>query len=198
MKIIGITGTSGSGKTTLTYALAKKCNASVINADKVAKELSTPGTEYLKAIESKLGKAFFYKDGSLNRNLLAKTIYENQKALEMLNAITFHYIVTEILHRIQQLKKISTNIVLIDAPLLFESKLNEHCDCVIAVIADENIKIARICQRDGIDIQMAKNRLAIQSTNEFYQSHANIVVTNNHENMETLLNDVYHKLKTYL
>ena len=51
MKVIGITGSSGSGKTTLSKILNKRDDVRVIDADKVVRELSVPGTEYLNAIK---------------------------------------------------------------------------------------------------------------------------------------------------
>ena len=48
MKIIGITGSSGSGKTTLSKILNEQPDISVIDADKVVREMSVPGTEYLE------------------------------------------------------------------------------------------------------------------------------------------------------
>ena len=50
MKIIGITGSSGSGKTTLSKILNEQQDIKVIDADKVVREMSVPGTEYLNAI----------------------------------------------------------------------------------------------------------------------------------------------------
>ena len=48
MKIIGVTGSSGSGKTTLSQILNERDDVKIIDADKVVRELSIPGTEYLR------------------------------------------------------------------------------------------------------------------------------------------------------
>ena len=75
MKVIGITGSSGSGKTTLSKILNERDDVKVINADKVVRELSVPGTEYLNAIKETFGQEVFLEDGNLNRKKLAKKIY---------------------------------------------------------------------------------------------------------------------------
>ena len=43
------------------------------------------------------------------------------------------------------------NLIILDVPLLFESGLNKLCNKTIGVIADENLKVQRICKRDRID-----------------------------------------------
>lgn len=40
MKIIGVTGSSGAGKDTLCEILENKYNAEIVDADKIARELS--------------------------------------------------------------------------------------------------------------------------------------------------------------
>ena len=77
-KIIGITGNSGSGKTTATEILRKLTNADIIDADKVVRELSVPGTEYLNAIKEKFSESVLFEDGSLNRKELANKIYNRR------------------------------------------------------------------------------------------------------------------------
>ena len=74
MKIIGITGSSGSGKTTLSQILNERKDVKLIDVDKVVKEMSIPGTEYLKEIEKSFGKEILLEDGNLNRKLLGKKI----------------------------------------------------------------------------------------------------------------------------
>ena len=92
MKIIGITGSSGSGKTTLSKILNERDDVRVIDADKVVKELSVPGTEYLNAIKETFGEEVFLEDGNLNRKKLAKKIYNDNVARENLNKLTFNYV----------------------------------------------------------------------------------------------------------
>ncbi len=68
--------------------------------------------------------------------------------------------------------------IVIDAPLLFESKLNQICDFVIGIIAKEEEKIERICKRDGISKEMAKKRLSIQMSEEELQKRADYMIVN--------------------
>lgn len=178
MKVIGITGSSGSGKTTLSKILNQQEEVKVIDADKIVKQMSVPGAEYLNAIKNTFGKEILLDDGNLNRKELANIIYNDDKAREKLNNLTFKYVVDEILKRINNINDEKIKIVVIDAPLLFESGLEKCCDSVIALIADKKLKIKRICQRDNIDEKTAESRLNIQQTDEFYTKKADYVIIN--------------------
>ena len=70
-------------------------------------------------------------------------------------------------------------LVIIDAPLLYEAGVDKICDKVIAIIADKNNKVRRICLRDGIDEVFAKKRLLIQNEDDFYIKKADYIIYNN-------------------
>ena len=68
MKVLGITGPSGSGKTTLCSIFKENYNATIIDADGVAKVLSSnPETEYFKKMVELFGESILNDDGSLKR-----------------------------------------------------------------------------------------------------------------------------------
>lgn len=177
-KVIGITGNSGSGKTTATAILKRLCDAEVIDADKVVRELSVPGTKYLDAIKEKFGESVFLEDGTLNRKALAEKIYNSKEDLEVLNGLTFKYVVEEIKFRIEESKN---EIIVLDAPLLFESGLDENCTAVIGLTAPFELKVERIVKRDGISEETAYSRINIQAKDEFYLNKADVVIENNNQ-----------------
>lgn len=177
--IIGITGSSGAGKSTVCEILENEYHVKVINADKIAKELSKKGTLYLLEIVQKFGEEILLENGELNRKKLANIIYHNEEKRNQLNECTFKYIRKEIEKQIQEHKN---ELIAIDVPLLFEAKLEEICNTTIAVIAkNKEAQIARIMQRDGIDKMHAEARLSAQHPNEFYTSRCQFVITNDNE-----------------
>ena len=177
MKIIGITGKSGAGKSTVCEILKDKYNVEIIDADKIARTLTQRKTRYLEEIINEFGIEILDEEARLDRKKLAEIIYSNSKAREKLNLLTFKYVVEEIKQEIERVK--SLEIVVIDAPLLFESKLNEICDKTIAVVASDNIEIERICKRDLIDEQSAKNRLNTQLSRKYLIEHVDYIIENN-------------------
>ena len=178
MKVIGITGTSGSGKSTISEIFKKYDNVKVIDADQVARNLSMPGTKYYNAIKSSFGEEIFLLDGTINRKVLANKIYTDENAKNKLNSLTFKYVVDEIIFQIQHINDANIDIVVIDAPLLFESGLNKICNIVVAMISDKQLKIKRICLRDKIDVETAKNRLKIQNEDFYYTEKSDFVIDN--------------------
>ena len=117
--ILGITGSSGAGKSTVCEILERKYSSQTINADKIAKQLSKQGTNYLQEIIQNFGDDILLEDGELNRRKLANIIYSNPEKRDELNNITFKYIKNEIK---EQIAKSNNNIIAIDAPLLFRGE----------------------------------------------------------------------------
>lgn len=177
--VIGITGSSGAGKSTICEILKNEYNVKIINADKIAKQLSNRGTNYIKDIIEKFGEDIVDEKGELKRRKLADIIYTNPEKRNELNNCTFKYIRKEIEKEIKKIKKGET--IIIDAPLLFECKLDKLCDKIIGVVSQKKLQIERIIARDNIDCKHAENRLQAQEGNEFYIKKCDLVIENNND-----------------
>ena len=189
--VIGITGNSGSGKTEIAKKLAKRLDASLINADEIVREMSKPGQIYYQKILEIFGKEITIENG-LNKRKIAEIIYNDSEKREELNNLTYKYIVDEIKAQVER-EKATQNIVL-DAPLLFESGLDKICEHTIAIFAEEKIKIKRICKRDNISEDTAIARLNIQKDNQYYVDRAEISIQNNGKIEEIDLEDICIKI----
>ncbi len=176
MKILGITGSSGAGKSTFSKFLSEKQEFRVIDADKVSKELAVPGNEYLDSIKNTFGEDILLDDGNLNRKLLASKIYNNEEEREKLNSLTVKYILKEIYNRMKKIVDPKVKYIAVDAPLLFETGFDKVCDYVVSLIADKDLQIERICQRDNIDYETAVSRLNSQKSASFYTENADFVI----------------------
>lgn len=178
MKILGITGTSGSGKSTFSKILGERDDVKVVDADKVARDLSVPGTDYLKDVVNAFGEEILLEDGNLNRRALAHIIYNDENERKKLNSITFPHITREIYERIKAFADPKIKFAVIDAPLLFEAGLDKVCDNVISLVADEELQVKRICKRDCLDEKTARARLSSQKPASFYVENSDIVIMN--------------------
>lgn len=178
MRVIGITGSSGSGKTTVCEIIKKLYNSEVLDADKVAKELSSDiNSNYYKEMVKLFGEECVLENKLLNRRKIAEIIYQDDIKRKCLNDLTFNYVVEKIKKDLSEIK--DKELVIIDAPLLYEAGVDKICDKVIAIIADKNNKVRRICLRDGIDEVFAKKRLLIQNEDDFYIKKADYIIYNN-------------------
>lgn len=192
--IIGITGTSGSGKTTVSSILAKRKDVMVIDADKIARKLNEPGTDYMKAIENELGKKFILPDGNLDRKKLADEIYSNKDAKQKLDSLTFKYVIGNVLDIIKN--ENDEGYIVVDIPLLFESGFENFCDYTISLISDYDTKIERICKRDNLDLETAQKRLSIQQEDGFYIEKSDFIIKNTKDcNLEEEIERIIYKIE---
>lgn len=157
---------------------------------KLQKDQLGKGSIYLNSIVEYFGTDILDDNGELKRKELANLIYDDKEKRNTLNKLTFTYVVKEIKDNINRLK--DKELIVIDAPLLYESNLDKVCDIVIGVIANEEEKIQRICERDNISIEVAKKRLNIQLSNNFIKDRADYVIFNDRglEHLETEISKI--------
>ena len=195
MKIIGITGNSGSGKSTISKLISKNYEAKIIDADKIAKEMTNNNGEYLQAIRQSFGNNVI-KNNELDRKKLADIVFLNRTEKEKLDGLTFEYVVEEIKKELEANQNLDYQYIILDVPLLFESKLDKLCDYTIGVIAPKTEKIKRICKRDKLSKEKALQRLNSQPNDEFFTKNCNTVINNeNKEETIKMVNEIMLKLQ---
>ncbi len=196
MKIIGLTGNSGSGKTTASEFF-KNAGFMVIDCDKLAREVVEKGQECLFELVDFFGEQILSDDGTLNRKELASMAFSSSEKTQKLNEITHKYITQKVHNLIQEYKLQGCSCVIVDAPVLYESGLDRICDLVVAVTADENVRVARLVCRDNITQNEAKQRFKRQKSLEFFEQNADFVITNNSdkESFKKDIEQIITKLK---
>lgn len=195
MKIIGITGNSGSGKSTISKLISKNYEAKIIDADKIAKEMTKNNGEYLQAIRQAFGNDVI-KNNELDRKKLADIVFLNRAEKEKLDGLTFEYVVEEIKKELEANQNLDYQYIILDVPLLFESNLDKLCDYTIGVIAPKTEKIKRICKRDKLSKEKALQRLNSQPNDEFFTKNCNTVINNeNKEETIKMVNEIMLKLQ---
>ncbi len=174
MKIIGITGGIGSGKSTVSYEF-KKLGATVVDADSISRMVTAKdGYAYPEIIQT-FGKEILLENGELDRKKLAKLVFSDKNKLNVLNKITHKYIFEEME---RQIDNAETEILVLDVPLLFSNDFPIKCDLKIAVIADEELRIRRVKNRDGLNTEEIQARMKNQLADEDYIKLADVCIVN--------------------
>ena len=182
MKIIGLTGPSGAGKGELGLHLAKR-GIPIIDADRVYHELLLPPSPCLDALVREFGNGILQKDSTLDRVTLAALVFAQDEIAtsrrEALNRITHRFVTEKVRELLLEYEANSHAAAVIDAPLLIEAGLDSVCDLVVAVLADREVRLERLMQRDGKSRATLLSRIDAQPSDEFYASRADIVIINN-------------------
>lgn len=196
--IVGLTGQTGAGKTTVCRVFEDN-GFTVINADKVARDVTVKGSPCLKELCDFFTKDILFEDGSLNRHMLGDIVFADKKKLEILNSVTYPYITSEILAEIKRCSATGHKLILLDAPTLFESRTDDFCELIISVISREDLRIERIIKRDSISRESAQNRINSQLKEEFFRNNSDFIIKNNGdvENLFEVAKEVSDKVKDY-
>jgi len=174
MLIIGLTGGIGTGKSTATRMFAE-LGVPVIDADKIARELTAPGTEYARKIITLLGNGILGSDGNIDRKLLRSIIFNDsnkRRALEML----LHPVIMQIM--LERARTYSCPYLVLSIPLLVEAGLNNIVDRVLVIDAPEYLQIERAAMRDNITEEEVIKIIAIQSDRQYRLSQADDIIIN--------------------
>ena len=191
-KIIGLVGRSGAGKSTV-CRLFEESGYTIIDCDMVSREVVQIGCASLAELASELSPDIILPDGSLDRRRTAELIFNDDEKRALFNRIIYPYITYNVISKI---KSTETD-VLLDAPTLFDARLDGICDSIVSVCADIGICTQRIMRRDVIDEAMARARLSSQHDVSWYRERSDFCILNNGTENElfTAASDVIRQLK---
>lgn len=176
MFIIGITGGIGCGKST-TAAICRDMGLPVIDADQLSREATAPGGAAMPAIVEAFGPGAADSQGGLDRQHMAKKVFQNHRALDRLSSIVHQHVIQQIARQITLLEEKKTRAVVLDVQIPVKHGFIDLCDQIWVVWADEPVRLARLAER-GMDETEARRRIAMQMTREEYEGLADHVIDN--------------------
>jgi dephospho-CoA kinase len=194
--IVGLTGGIASGKSLIAkYFSIIGCN--VIDCDKIALEVTSPGGEGISPIVAEFGEDVLDDDGSLARSRMGEIVFSDDQKLKRLEGI-LHPIIRKRVFRLAETCWSSdpTTVVIVEAVLLFESGLSQKMNKNIAVVCNRDLRISRAMARDDVSKEWVENRIAAQSTDEEKIALADYVIRNEGamEEAQCRVEEVYNKL----
>lgn len=197
MRIIGLTGGIGSGKGKVEELFAG-FGVPVIDADRIARQIVSRGSEALGAIVRIFGEDFLTESGDLNRAALRKLIFKSVQAKQSLEAILHPRIYCNIE---QWTGQQTASYVIHVIPLLFEKGLESTVDRILVVDCSEQQQRERVVVRDGVTSAHVQAIMDVQLSRDQRLAGADDVL-DNHDGVTdqaeavALLHEKYRLLKS--
>lgn len=146
---IGLTGGIACGKSTVAKVL-QELGYLVIDADDLAREAVANGSKGLSRLVDEFGESILLPNGTLNRSLMRRIIFEDKRRRELVESIIHPIIDKLLIDRLtyENLTK-SPRIWFFQAPLLFETGNHIKYRAVWTITCPYSIQLQRLQQRDG-------------------------------------------------
>jgi dephospho-CoA kinase len=158
--LIAITGGIGSGKTTFANFLVEQ-GYPVLYADDISKEILANDPDVKNEIAKEFGAGAYFGE-KINKKFIADNIFSNPIKLKKINSILH----PRVRKRIESLSKEyfkKSNIVFVEAAIIYESKIEKMYDFVVLIVADEKLRKKRVIKNNKISakdfIYRGKNQL---------------------------------------
>ncbi|RHW33464.1 dephospho-CoA kinase [Lysinibacillus yapensis] len=183
--IIGLTGSIASGKSTVAKQL-KEYGLPIVDADEIARLVVEPGTPTLHKIAEVFGEEALTQDGRMDRQKIGSIIFHDEEKRKALNSIIHPAIRQEMLRQRDEYLDAGAKTVVMDIPLLFESKLQHYVEKILVVSVSEETQLKRLMARNGLSQEDANARIHSQLPMSVKEQGADAVIDNNGTIEETL------------
>lgn len=172
MKTVIVTGGIGSGKSAV-CALLKKRGVPVYDCDAKAKELYGRRPSLVSRLEKALGAPLRGTDGKLDKARLAALIFSDSRARETVEGMVYPILLQDI--RCWQKRQSAAWGALESAVILSKPVFDGVADGVVLVEAPQELRIARVMQRDGLGREAVIGRIRSQ---EIPREKADVLLAN--------------------
>ena len=193
--IIGLTGGIASGKSTAT-AFLKQEGFLVFDSDLAVKEIWQHNKQAIDYVKNKY-------DIEINTNLgkqqLAKLLFTNPSIQKDINNL-IHPIVFEMIENWIN-NNFNHKILIIDMPLLIESKYYLKVDQIILIYCDKDTQIKRLINRNNLTEEEALKRINAQLSLEEKKLYANYIINNNktitylYDELKAVMEEIKNEVK---
>jgi dephospho-CoA kinase (EC 2.7.1.24) len=193
---IALTGGIACGKSSVSQ-IFKKLGVPIIDLDVLARTVVEPKSQGLIELVAHFGEGILNNDKALNRQALRQQLFENSENQQIIEKILH----PKILEKMQtDIKKLNTQLVIVEVPLLVEQNLSPLFDRAIVVDCSEENQLKRLLKRENMDENLAKSMVSAQVSREqrlaLNKELPTDVIENNSEifDIERRTQDLYQKL----
>jgi len=174
---VGITGGIGAGKSTV-CKIFEQLGVPIYYADVRAKELMQENNTLRENIRQAFGWDAYDKKGVLNRQYLAKIVFNDPKQLQILNHIVHPAVFDDYHSWMSQRSNDGIPYSIKEAALLIESGSYKELDQIIVVTCPIDLRIERIMKRDHIRREEVLKRMENQLSDKERLDKADHVLQN--------------------
>lgn len=192
MIVLGLTGSAAMGKSTTAKFFAEE-NVPVFDADAVVHRLYTGDAAPL------IEQAFpgVTASGKVDREKLAAQVLGNPDALKKLEALIHPMVRDARAKFLREMRKMDSDIVVFDIPLLFETGADREVDAVVVVTAPAEMQRRRVFERPGMTEEKFAAILARQLSDAEKRKRADFLVDSSRglEDARKQVRDILHRLR---
>jgi dephospho-CoA kinase len=171
--VVGLTGSIGMGKSTAA-AMIRRLGIPVFDADLAVHRLMAKGGRAVAPIAARFPDVEI--GGAIDRKALGRAVFGQKAELKALEAI-LHPMVREAEQRfIRSTALTRQGLVVLDIPLLFESRRDLDCDVTIVVTAPAFLQRQRVLRRPGMTDERLRQILALQMPDAEKRRRADFVI----------------------
>ncbi len=179
MHFYGLTGGICTGKS-VASKMFSELGAHIIDADEISRNLLSTGSALLQIVVKTFGAEILNEDGSLDREKLGKMVFSDKRLLSKLNLLTHPQIIKKIKEKKAEIEKAHPDeIIILDAPLLYETGLDKTVEKVIVVASAREVQLKRLVENRAMAKEDAENRISSQIPVEEKAKRADFVIDNN-------------------
>ena len=142
-RFVGLTGGIGAGKSEALAAF-ERLGAPTLSTDRVAHDL-LDDDEVKAALIERWGEGIA-AGGSVDRDQVSEIVFADRDELAWLESVTHPRVGAHVLEWRQGLDP-DVPVAVVEVPLLFEAAMEDAFDATVAVIADDEIRDARLRER---------------------------------------------------
>jgi dephospho-CoA kinase len=172
--LIGLTGSIGMGKTE-TAKMFARLGIPVNDSDANVHALYERGGAAVPDIEKTFPGTV--QDGRVDRALLTKALADDSAGFKKLEAIVHPLVAKTQADFLARAEREGAAMVVLDIPLLFETRGHERVDAVVVVPAPSHIQRARVLERPGMTEEKLDQILSRQVPDAEKRAKAHFVVT---------------------
>ncbi len=166
MKVIGLAGRPGSGKSAVARRLADRPGVKWIDLDRLAWEVYAPGTVAFERLVAAFGDGIVGPDGAIDRARLAKVVFSDPAARELLERIVHPEIGKRLSSLIEEHERRGTDLLIVEGALLTSSPYVDRSvyDILIWLEAPEGVRRRRL-EAAGREDQISRGEWIAPSDN---------------------------------